>query len=195
MGVFRRGRSHEPRLATALVRSPPRLGPCLVRHRARRPLAAQVEPEKHPAVAEKSFRHADLDIAAAHLEVRQLPATAAGEARGRLNRLGVAETSAFVDQRGGRFVTLMPATPLLPGRGDGNRLTWGDLRIAAPKDAAAGEKAAYAAFESYLRSHRYDLGIDPAEIGSHNAGGHGQGATSTRSSSSASSTASRCAAA
>ena len=139
------------------------------------PLAAQVEPEKLPLVAEKEFRHPDLDIPAFHLEVRQLPATVAAQARGRLERLGVAENAAFVDQRGGRFVTLLPATPLIPGRGVGNELAWSDLRESAPKDAAAAEQATFAAFKSYLEAGRFELGIDPAELGAHRIGGHGDG--------------------
>jgi hypothetical protein len=144
------------------------------------PLAAQVEPEKLPQVAEKQFRHPDLDIPDLRLEVRQLPAAAASAARGRLQRLGVDEGAAFVDQRGGRFVTLLPATPLVPGRGAGNELTWvdvfgSDLREGAPKDAAAAERATFDAFRSYLEANRYDLGIDPAELGAHRMGGHGGG--------------------
>jgi hypothetical protein len=139
------------------------------------PLAAQVEPEKLPLLAEKQFRHPDLDIPTFHLEVRQLPAAAAASARGRLARLGVDENAAFVDQRGGRFVTLLPATPLVPGRGVGNDLTWGDLREAEPKNAAAAERAALSALRSYLEANRYELGIDPAELGAHRMGGYGNG--------------------
>ena len=139
------------------------------------PALAQVEPERAAAVAAKEFRQSGLDIPALHLEVRELPASVAGEARSRLSRLGVANEAAFVDQRSGRFITLLPATPLVPGRGDGNQLSWGDLRVAAPKDRAAAEKAAYTAFESYLKTNRYDLGLDPAEFGQHRIASHNDG--------------------
>ncbi len=137
-------------------------------------LLAQVQPEKLPAVAERAHRHADLDIPAFNLEVRQLqPATANG-VRQRLGRLGVNEATARVDKRSGNFVTLMPATPLLPGTGVGNHLTWDD-KVAAPEGPAARERAAWEAFLGYLRAHRDDLGVDPGELSTHRVASHGGG--------------------
>ena len=87
-------------------------------------LSAQVEPDKLPSVTEKAFEHPGLTIETLHQEVAALPVQSAVEARARLSRMDVAESSARIDQRSGCFVTLMPTTPLIPGRGVGNDLSW-----------------------------------------------------------------------
>jgi len=138
-------------------------------------LQAQVGPEKLPGVAEKVLRHPDLDIPAFNQEVRELPAQAAAQARQRLARLGVAEESARVDQRGGRFVTLLPTTPLVPGRGVGNNLRWTDLKVATPQTRAAAEQAAWNSFRGFLEANQADLGIDASELGNHRIASHNGG--------------------
>ncbi len=54
----------------------------------------------------------------------------------------------------------MPAQPLLPGDGVGNDLAWSDLQGAAPKGAAAMERAAWDALAGYLEAHQAAFGID-----------------------------------
>ena len=125
---------------------------------------AQVAPEKRPDVAEKVHRNADLDIPAFNDSLDRLPASAAAQARQRLSALGIAETSARVDRRSGRFATLLPTTPLVPGRGVGNNLTWSDVAPAPPKSRGAAEAAALNAFLGYLNANRDALGIDPSEL-------------------------------
>ena len=56
--------------------------------------------------------------------------------------------------------------PLVPGRGVGNKLTWADLKAAAPEGRAAGEQAAWNAFLGFLETHQADLRVDLAEISS-----------------------------
>jgi len=138
-------------------------------------LPALDTPEKASAVAEKAFRHADLDIPAVHLDVRQLPSAAADQARQRLGRMNVGESSAIVDQRSGRFIALQPTTPLVPGRGVGNSLTWADLAVATPRTTVAAEQAAWGAFQDFLTANSFNLGVDPAEIGSHRIASHNDG--------------------
>ncbi|MCP4662672.1 MAG: hypothetical protein GY856_45335, partial [bacterium] len=120
-------------------------------------IQAQVEPERSPEVAAKAYRHPDLDIQAHHDQLGQLPAQAAAQAQQRLARLGVGESSARVDRRGGRFSTLLPATPLIPGKGVGNTLHWADSRV-PPK------KAVWQSFLGYLEAHQADLDIALGEL-------------------------------
>ncbi len=137
---------------------------------------ALTEAEKAQHIAEKAFTHPDLSLETRHQEIGQLPPTVAVQARDRLNRLGIALGTARVDQRSGRFITLMPTTPLVPGRGVGNSLTWGDFGVkSVAPSRAIREEAAWAAFENYLIANQFELGIDPAEFGQHRIASHGDG--------------------
>ena len=138
-------------------------------------LSAQVEPDKLPSVTEKAFEHPGLTIETLHQEVAALPVQSAVEARARLSRMDVAESSARIDQRSGRFVTLMPTTPLIPGRGVGNDLSWQGLSMGAPQDTAAVEQAAFNAFRGYLEANQADLGISVAELGEYRIAAHDMG--------------------
>ncbi|MCB1032955.1 MAG: PepSY domain-containing protein, partial [Acidobacteria bacterium] len=138
-------------------------------------LFAQVVPEKAPLVHEKEFRHPDLTIPAFLQSVGELPALEAGQARARLRQLDVAEGSARVDKRSGRFVTLLPATPMIPGAGIGNDLTWGKAATAGPPAPAVVEEAAWTAFRGFLQAHQQELGISLAELGPHRIASHGNG--------------------
>ncbi|MCP4659859.1 MAG: hypothetical protein GY856_31030, partial [bacterium] len=130
-------------------------------------LLAQGEPQRTPDVAAKVYRHTDLDIQTQYNEIGQLPPQAAAQAQQRLARLGVAAPSARVDRRSGRFATLLPATPLIPGKGVGNDLRWGNLKV-------RGDQAAYQAFRGYLDVYQADLGIDLGELSpSHRVTSHG----------------------
>jgi len=138
-------------------------------------LQAQVPPEKLPLVAEKAFQDPALDIPAVYQEVGELPSPAAAKAREQLASLNVAEASARIDKRSGRFATLLPTTPLLPGRGVGNNLRWSDLGTAVPGDTEAVEALAWNAFHDYLLANQESLGIDAREIAGHRIAAHGDG--------------------
>lgn len=131
-------------------------------------------PEKLPAVADKAYRHADLDIPAFHQEVRELPVVAAAQASERLARLDVNVATARIDKRSSNFVTLMPTTPLVPSVGVGNRLGWSDLGVAS-SGRAVREQAAWEASSGHLQAHQADLGIDVRELSSHRVTSHGDG--------------------
>ena len=138
-------------------------------------LPAQVAPERRPDIAEKEFRHGDLEIPAFHEEMRALPLTSSRDVRGSLNRMGVEMSTARVDRRSGRFSTLFPTVPLLPGNGVGNSLTWDAVGKAAPADSAALEQAAWDAFSSYLEINAAELGINLAEFGVYRTASHSHG--------------------
>ena len=137
--------------------------------------SAQVAPEKLRSVADKAFRHADLDIPALREQVGDLPAVAGNQARARLSRLGANLGSAHLDMRSGRPVTLLPeGIALVPGRG--NSLTWGDVGLQAGAGDSARADAAREALMSYLGTHQADLGIDMAELSpDYRMASHGDG--------------------
>ena len=142
-------------------------------------LQAQVEPVKDRSVAAKAFQHSDLTFDEFYETTDSLSAVSrdgATQARQTLNRLGINENTARIDKRTGRFVTLMPTTPLIPGRGVGNNLTWSDLgRAAAPTDDAQIEAEAFAAFHDYLVINQAELGINLSELGQHRIASHDRG--------------------
>ena len=79
-------------------------------------------------------------------------------------RLGSPAAASFVDLRTGRWASLQPVTPLLPGKGVGNALTWEQLGLAEPRGERALAEAAWNAFARWLEVHARDLGVNPAEI-------------------------------
>ncbi len=107
-------------------------------------LPAQVAPERPSGVADRVYQHPDLNIQADYSQVGQLPAQAAAEVRQRLARLGIDGSSARIDRRGGRFVTLLPSEPMAP-----------------------------ASFAAFVRDYQADLGIDPAEISGYKVTSYG----------------------
>ena len=130
------------------------------------------EPAKIETVAAKAFKHQGLQFETRDLEVSSL-GRAAGEVKNSLSALGAAEASARIESLSGRFSTLLPAVPLVPGTGVGNDLIWNQLS----PSREAKEQAAMEAFLGYLGSHRAALGIDPAELaGEKRIVSHGDGA-------------------
>lgn len=75
-------------------------------------------------------------------------------------RLGTAASAAMIDRRTGRFTALMPAVPLIPGKGQGNTLTWAKV----PVDATAKGAAVAQAFRAWLLANHDALNIDPKEL-------------------------------
>jgi hypothetical protein len=125
-----------------------------------RPVAAIVPPEGGPAAPEL-FRHPDLSPSERSLAAQRI---AEFSRRGALAELGVSATMTQVDLRTGRFLTLLPATPLLPGKGVGNTLTWQQLGVAPPTTETALKQQAWDAFRSYLERHQGALGVNPREL-------------------------------
>lgn len=78
-----------------------------------------------------------------------------------LAALAADRTSALVDVRGGSWATLLLSTPLLPGTGDRNPLTWPDGRRPGRDEVA---EAAWVAFRGWLTAHESSLRIDLDEL-------------------------------
>ncbi len=115
-------------------------------------------------LVERAVRLPDLHIPNRLERADALSPARAAATRGQLERLGVAPQAAFLDPRGGRWGTLLPAEPLLPGDGAGNELSWEGLGTARPEEGPALEQAAWSALRRYLAAHRTSLRLDPAEL-------------------------------
>lgn len=135
---------------------------------------AAVPPEGDP-VAARAYEIQGLYIRNAHRPVAKLPSEMAARLGPQLDALGVRNDLGFYDVRGGRWGTLLPAAPLVPGTGVGNRLTWQTLGLAAPQGDEAYKAAVWQAFRSYLGTHRAELGIDLAELGTPSIGSYENG--------------------
>jgi hypothetical protein len=109
--------------------------------------AALIPPESSP-LRDRAFRHADLRIPASY--VKGSDAAAPAELVAQLAGLRVDRESAYLDQRTGRWVTLMPSgLPLLEGVAEGRSVS---------------RDEAWDAFYGFLRDHRQALAVDPAEL-------------------------------
>lgn len=107
------------------------------------------------------FRAAELTLTGTVSKAADVPSLAADP---RLLELGVSAEHAYVDLQTGRFAALLMGTPLLPGRGLGNRLSWNELGAARPKSAKELEAAAGVAFRAYLENHAEALDLDLSQL-------------------------------
>lgn len=79
----------------------------------------------------------------------------------RATRLGSSPAYSMIDERTGRFLTLMLAQPMLPGAGVGNRIT----DPAALQSPQALQARAVKVFGEWLARHSSDLQIKLSELG------------------------------
>lgn len=120
--------------------------------------AFAVQQPEARAVDSVLFVKPELIMRADYVRASEFEARFDGE---RLQRLGTNSSTTLVDRLTGRPATLYPSTPLLPGRGVGNTLSW---RAQAPRDRISLEQAAVAAFRDYVADHAADLGVETAEL-------------------------------
>ncbi|NCF64004.1 MAG: hypothetical protein GWP58_14225, partial [Gammaproteobacteria bacterium] len=126
-------------------------------------LQALQEPDR-AGVGLAEYRADILNLDNLYKQPKDLPAQALANATADLNALGVRSDAAHVDQRGGRWASLLMAEPLLPGKGQGNGLKWANLGRKAPKNNAEYSNAASQAFKNYLESNSHPLRVDLAEL-------------------------------
>jgi hypothetical protein len=125
---------------------------------------AFVEPQS-TEIREKAFRHPDLYLGQVYLPATQAVANGFSQVPLDLATLGVTPESAFLDVRTGRFGTLLPSSPMLPGRGQDNALTWNEnWGLEAPENLAHHKRLAWEAFAGYLVANQGSLKIDLAEL-------------------------------
>ncbi len=128
------------------------------------PAGAQITPDKSSPIAAKEYRHPQMHIENRVQRVEEQAAAARGPLLDALAELRVSSPAAYVDPRTGRFATLLPAEPLLPGTGEGNTLAWADLSVEAPGTVPEWQQAAWGALMGYLQQHRAALGIEVTEL-------------------------------
>lgn len=124
-------------------------------------LAAQaVQAVESPAV--NTLAPAPFKTEVLNVSDRSAPSDHLSDARYRnaARRLGTAESAAMIDRRTGRFTTLMPGTPLIPGSGFGNSLQWAK----APADTQARAEEVGRAFRGWLLANADALNIHPEEL-------------------------------
>ncbi|MEM9555134.1 MAG: fibronectin type III domain-containing protein [Acidobacteriota bacterium] len=125
------------------------------------PLAAVRHPDSTP-LHELSYSSPDLYIGTGYISGADLAAQGQTAAVDALQALGVSPQGAYLDPRSGRWGTLMPATPLLPG--NATTLAWSDVAAAAPRDNSELEGIAWDAFYGWLSANAGPLGLDMSEV-------------------------------
>lgn len=126
------------------------------------PAGAFVEPQDS-ALQGKVFLHPDLQVRNGYISANE--AQGRGHAKvSNLSSLGVAPEAAYLDARTGRWGTLMSATPMLPGKGVGNALTWQSLGRTAPASMEEHQQVVWETFLSYVQAHQDSLGLDISEM-------------------------------
>ncbi|HSM13195.1 MAG TPA: hypothetical protein VLA66_03940, partial [Thermoanaerobaculia bacterium] len=121
------------------------------------PAGAVQQPENRPVDSALTIKP-ELIMRADFVRASRLPDVAEDE---RFAALGVRPEQTLVDRLTGRLATLYPSTPLLPGRGVGNNLSWA---AGAPRDRVALEQAALDAFREYVARHAAALGVEMDEL-------------------------------
>ena len=128
------------------------------------PLTALVQPDLSAVLNEKIYQHQELHVPSVYTMGAELPDAISAGPLSDLAALGTAPESAYMDERTGRWGTLMPRTPLLPGPGVGNDLTWESLGRKAPKSRQELKAAALDLFADYLRRHEDELKVSVDEM-------------------------------
>src|SRR4029453_13178172 len=82
-----------------------------------------------------------------------------------LQQLRVSPQQSYLDLRSGRWGTLLPALPLIPGSGVGNSLRWDAMGVAHPTTDSGYGDAALKALSAYISAHDAQLSIDVRELG------------------------------
>ena len=142
---------------------------CLAIAVAALPILAFETPEDGP-LRNKTMAQPELYIGSYYFTEAQLITRDQSGKLAPLARLGVENGGAFMDPRSGRWGTLMPATPLLPGLG--NTLSWRSLNKAAPGDMSDLRATAWGAYRSWLEANAEDLGLDLSELGQEKVTAH-----------------------
>ena len=105
------------------------------------------------------YTHPTLTIDTRHEPIQSLNDSDRAAAQASARSIGGATENALVDRRTGRFSRLLPALPMIPGRG--NTLTGADpLSTAAQREAAARQ-----ALDAFFRDNAGNLRISADELG------------------------------
>ncbi|HZI65760.1 MAG TPA: hypothetical protein VFF17_04275, partial [Thermoanaerobaculia bacterium] len=114
------------------------------------PAIAIIRPVEPSALQQKAFRLPGLEGATDYRRLSQVSGELAARLGSDLAALGVPASAGVYDLHTGRWVTLIPSRPLVPGSGVGNNLRWRDLGRAEPGSTAEIQGAAWSAFAGFL---------------------------------------------
>jgi len=81
-----------------------------------------------------------------------------------LDALLIPVDRAFLDAKTGRWATLIPTQPLVPGDGRTNQLKWSDLQLPVPNGEVEMAAAVEIAFRDYVQEFAPELGLASQEF-------------------------------
>jgi hypothetical protein len=125
---------------------------------------AIVQQRNDSPLADRQFLAPALEFADTFSRPDDLPDAARLDSLLRLQNLNVDRSSGILETRGGRWATLYPVIPMIPGNGQGNALTWESLGAEVPADARAIQDLAWSQVERYIVERADSLRIDPSEL-------------------------------
>jgi hypothetical protein len=123
-----------------------------------------IDPPEQSGLREREFRARELIVEKSFRAPLDLNVSQRTKAGVDLERLGAPVSSARIDTRSGRWASIALTTPLVPGSGVGNSLTWQDLGRGVSPESADFETAVANAFRDYLTTNGEALRIDLAEL-------------------------------
>jgi hypothetical protein len=129
-------------------------------------LVKAFETPERSGIAQAEFQLDELKLETEYRLPAELPDQAASRAVADLAVLGLSNRSGRVDVRGAGWASLVMSEPMVPGKGVGNRLKWGDLGRGTPKNDSEFKTAASQAFRGYIDAASQELRIDPTELAS-----------------------------
>src|SRR5262245_60780560 len=125
---------------------------------------ALVPPEDVSGLREKAFQRPELSAGGVPRAAQTLDPSLRARSLAELRQLGVQPDSGRLDERTGRWMTLILQTPLVPGTGVGNTLTWQSLGQTGPQSDAAIQRVAWDALSAFVSGHESELRIDVREL-------------------------------
>ena len=128
------------------------------------PSWAQIEPDRSTPVGQKEFIHEKLYVRNIYKKTSELTSPLAEAYNQDLSRVGVAFDNASLDLRSGRWGTLIPTTPLIPGKGRFNNLTWDAFGKKGPGGVSGLQETTWYAFVEYLQINESSLRVDVGEL-------------------------------
>ncbi len=123
-----------------------------------------IAPKQGSALDDRAFQLEEFKINALYRTPAELPAAARERALADLAAIGVPVAVSQLDERGGRWASLSPAEPLIPGAGVGNKLTWETLGVDAPADDSALRSLVDKAWRGFLERNAAALRLDLGEL-------------------------------
>lgn len=124
---------------------------------------AVVQERSGSRLADKLFVAPEMEIVGNVTRLMDLPQDVRSSSLQALQNLGVEQQAGLMDTRGGRWGTLYPSVPLVPGDGFGNNLSW-DGFGERPQGDEAMRQFVWQRLSEYMREREASLGVDVEEL-------------------------------